>query len=416
MPMSSMATSGVNSSAAASAAGPSAAVRHDVPLGGQQVAQHLPAVVVVVGDENPQRPFAGRDGRAESSAGAGWRVRIERQVDDELAAACRARRCGPRRCRRAAPTRLRTSVRPTPRPPRVRSSERSPCMNMSKTCRQQLRRDADAGVANADAQLIRAGRRARPAVSAMSQMWPPGGVNLTALFSRLTSTCVSRTGSASQRRPARPAATPSGCGCAASIAGRHSSTAPLTTLVELETLLAQLDLALRDARDVEQVVDDAHHVRDLALEHLPRLRGRRPGRRRRDAASRARSASAPADCAARARGCRGTRPCAGRRSRSVSASMRSASACARVGDVLDGEQQQRSAGPSRTIARALSTSVRGPCAGNVPLDLEVDDRLARRRRPASSAAAGSASAQMPRPRLPQQPALDLLGASSPNSA
>ena len=30
---------------------------------------------------------------------------------------------------------------------------------------------------------------------------------------------------------------------------------------ELETFLAELDLALRDARDVEQIVDDPHHVR-----------------------------------------------------------------------------------------------------------------------------------------------------------
>jgi len=41
---------------------------------------------------------------------------------------------------------------------------------------------------------------------------------------------------------------------------------------QLERLLAQLDLAARDARDVEQVVDEPHHVLDLALEDILRAR------------------------------------------------------------------------------------------------------------------------------------------------
>ena len=51
-------------------------------------------------------------------------------------------------------TRSRTSVRPTPRPPRSRSSDRSPCMNMSNTCGSDVRRDADAGIAHANADPV----------------------------------------------------------------------------------------------------------------------------------------------------------------------------------------------------------------------------------------------------------------------
>ena len=86
-----------------------------------------------------------------------------------------------------------------------------------------------------------------------------------------------------------------------------------SSVAEVERLAAQLDLAARDARDLEQVVDQPHHVVDLALHH------------RRDPCAdlgscvpvsaqelRARCGSAPAGCAARARASRGTRPCAGR--------------------------------------------------------------------------------------------------------
>jgi hypothetical protein len=37
---------------------------------------------------------------------------------------------------------------------------------------------------------------------------------------------------------------------------------------ERDPLLAQVDLAARDARDLEQVIDQANHVADLALHHF----------------------------------------------------------------------------------------------------------------------------------------------------
>ena len=41
-------------------------------------------------------------------------------------------------------------------------------------------------------------------------------------------------------------------------------------------LRLELDLARRDARDVEQIVDEAHHLGDLALHHRADAR-HRPG-------------------------------------------------------------------------------------------------------------------------------------------
>jgi hypothetical protein len=44
---------------------------------------------------------------------------------------------------------------------------------------------------------------------------------------------------------------------------------------QIDALLPQLDLVARDAREVEQVVDEPHHVPDLTLHHPARRRERR---------------------------------------------------------------------------------------------------------------------------------------------
>ena len=101
-------------------------------------------------------------------------------------------------------------------------------------------------------------------------MCPPWSVNLQALFSRLPTTCASRVGSASRWI---------GCGGSvdrqlvvhAAVERRGPPRRPgATTGSELDALAAQLDPAARDAADVEQIVDQARHVADLALEHLGR--------------------------------------------------------------------------------------------------------------------------------------------------
>ena len=82
------------------------------------------------------------------------------------------------------------------------------------------------------------------------------------------------------RRPARAAwdrraraAAPrrgprTGRGRAPRAAGRAASTARARDLGEVHALLAQLDAPARDARDVEQVVHQPHHVPELAVHHL----------------------------------------------------------------------------------------------------------------------------------------------------
>ena len=70
--------------------------------------------------------------------------------------------------------------------------------------------------------------------------------------------------------------------------------------------------AARDARDVEQVVDEVREMAGLPLDHLARAANRRRvgaalGEHVGDVANRA-----PADCAIRAPAWRGTRPCGGR--------------------------------------------------------------------------------------------------------
>ena len=245
--------------------------------------------------------------------------------------------------------------------------------------RQHLRRDADARVSHADAHLVRRARAVSPTVSAISQMCPPGGVNFTALFSRLTSTWVSRTASPSSVTGSSGSETVS-VWRAASIAGRQSSTAAFTRLGTSSGSCAELDLALRDARHVEQVVDDAHHVVDLAVQHLPRLARPppdcRPPRRNSSSAKRI--------------GASGLRSSWARMPRNSSLRLfdqpqrfgvdAQRFGLPRVGDVLDREQQRRAVGPLATMLRAFSTSVRSPRPGIIAHDLEVDERRRARRR------------------------------------
>ena len=102
-------------------------------------------------------------------------------------------------------------------------------------------------------------------------MCPPCGVNLMALFRRLTSTCVRRTASPSSVTVSSGSETVNVCR-AAVILGRAEFHGRVDEAGEFEALLAQFDLPLRDARHVEQIVDDPHHVGHLAVEHLPRAR------------------------------------------------------------------------------------------------------------------------------------------------
>ena len=121
--------------------------------------------------------------------------------------------------------------------------------------RQHLRRDADAGVAHAQDDRRSPSRAARDGDACRR-----GSVYLAALVSRLATTCARRTGVAVD-------------GEAAGAARRRSSWwLPLLEqrarhldrlgddLGQLDRLALELDLAARDARDVEQIVDQADQV------------------------------------------------------------------------------------------------------------------------------------------------------------
>ncbi len=78
-----------------------------------------------------------------------------------------------------------TTVSPTPRPPRLRSSERSPCEKSSNTLGSSSR--------SMPMPLSRTSSRTSPsAACALRTMLPPSGVYLAELFSRLAITCASR--------------------------------------------------------------------------------------------------------------------------------------------------------------------------------------------------------------------------------
>ena len=81
--------------------------------------------------------------------------------------------------------------------------------------------------------------------------------------------------------------------------------------VEVHRLALQHDLALADARDVEQLLDQAGHLPQLPIGDVERPCEPWDAARRRGGSPRWRYESAPADCAARATSSRGTRPCAG---------------------------------------------------------------------------------------------------------
>ena len=98
-------------------------------------------------------------------------------------------------------------------------------------------------------------------------MRPPLSVNLPALLSRFPTTCASRAGSACslhglRRQRDRQLV----LHAAVQVAdGFHRL---LDDGRQVDSLLAQLDLAPRDPADVEQIVDEARHLADLPLQHL----------------------------------------------------------------------------------------------------------------------------------------------------
>ena len=159
-------------------------------------------------------------------------------------------------------TRRRTSVRPIPRPPWERSSERSTWVNRSKTRGEHLGGDADPVVADPEDGLV-----ARPASTSRSIL-PPSSVYLAALFSRLESTWASRTRSAFTGNRLRRAGRRSARACGHRSAGGWSRRRGRRSTAASTGSLRSWILPPRDPRDVEQVVDQADQLLDLAADDV----------------------------------------------------------------------------------------------------------------------------------------------------
>ena len=126
--------------------------------------------------------------------------------------------------------------------------------------REHLRRHADARVRDADDGPSPPGS---PATDTVTR--PPRRVNLAAFWSRLPTTCARRAPSAFTKTRIRRQ------DCLQTHAVLLEERAmvldrPPDELVELEPLPLQLDLVLRDARDIEQVVDQVRELPDLPVD------------------------------------------------------------------------------------------------------------------------------------------------------
>ncbi len=188
-----------------------------------------------------------------------------RQPHHELAAPSRpvARRL--RRCRRAArPASSRATGRCRARPARGRA-----CARPGRTAR-TLRDSISGGRCRCRgrATVITASSPSRR--DRRARCSPPSFWYLAALLRRFATTCVSRDGVAARpRSAARAARRASSCRCA-SIERRAASRprAAIDRRRARPARAAAVILPLRDARDVEQVVDQARQLLDLALDHV----------------------------------------------------------------------------------------------------------------------------------------------------
>ena len=149
-----------------------------------------------------------------------------------------------------------------PRPPCERVQRSVGLGEQVEDARQHARRDADA----------RCRARARTAVAAVAlgrqtRCGRRSSVYLAALLSRLATTCASRVGSPSHAQRLARQVERRARGRARSISGRRSrSPRRDDSAPGRPARVRELDLAARDARDVEQVVDQPHQVLDLALD------------------------------------------------------------------------------------------------------------------------------------------------------
>ena len=130
---------------------------------------------------------------------------------------------------------------------------------------QHLGRDAKSGVRDADNDFP-------PSRAAASSIEPPSGVYLAALVRRLLTTWARRVGSASSQSGSSGRASFRACR-EASMIGPARLDGGLDHGPQRHPLLPERELIIRDAGHVQQVVDEPHHVRKLAVHHIASVDG-----------------------------------------------------------------------------------------------------------------------------------------------
>ena len=146
-------------------------------------------------------------------------------------------------------TRLRTIARPRPRPPRDRSSVCGCCTKRSKI------RGSMSGSMPLPVSATRS-TTSPPSAAAVTEIAPPGSVYFAAFVSRFDTTCARRAASPSTINPCAGHVDTQIVALLLEQRARHLDRAR-DDVGDLDGLAPQLDLAARDPRHVEQVVDEA---------------------------------------------------------------------------------------------------------------------------------------------------------------
>ena len=190
-----------------------------------------------------------------------------------------------------------------PSPPLARSMRVVGLHEQVEDVRQQVRVDADAFVGR------RAGRASPPSAVTETRTGRSGGVNLSALDTRLPTICSRRTGSAwTQTGSAADIDRPVGV-----VARREARRRTTARSRPGRPAQVERDLAGHHAADVQEVVDQTRHVPHLAFDDVAGANGARLAEVGQRQHLRPRRRWRRADCAARARASPGTRPWLGSR-------------------------------------------------------------------------------------------------------
>ena len=161
-----------------------------------------------------------------------------------------------------------TTDSPMPRPPCERSSVRLLCTNRSKICGSR----SGAIPVPLSLTLITA---SSPSARASMRIWPCGSVYLMALVSRFATHCTRRAGSPLTSSGSSCAVRGQRDGSFSRSMGSTVSSACAITSASATFRRSQLDARARDARNVQQIVDQPREVVDLALDDVD---GRRRAR------------------------------------------------------------------------------------------------------------------------------------------